>query len=71
MLCLMLIFNVQQDSVKLVICDFRECCGNCIASVVHKCYICGLQFEHAEGEELVTARRFIVMADYIDQLKCV
>lgn len=28
-------------------------------------------FEYAEGEKSVTARRFIVMADYIDKLKCV
>lgn len=34
-------------------------------------YMCSLQFEHAEGEISVTARRFIVMADYIDQLKYV
>lgn len=47
-------------------CDFGECFGNVIASVVTKCYTCGLQFEHAEGEESVTARRFIVMADYLD-----
>lgn len=44
----------------------NECCGNLIASVVPKCYICCLQFEHGEGEESVTARRFIVMVDYID-----
>lgn len=52
-------------------CDFHEYCGNFIASVVPKCYICSLQFEHGEGEESVTTRRFIVMADYIDKLKCV
>lgn len=51
---------------RVCLCDFREYCGNFIASVVPKCYICSLQFEHAEGEESVTARRFIVMADYLD-----
>lgn len=37
----------------------NECCGYFIASVVHKCYICSLQFEHAEGEESVTARALL------------
>lgn len=35
--------------------------------MLYKC----LQFEHAEREESVTTRRFNVMADYIDQSKCV
>lgn len=43
-----------------------ECCGNFIVSVVHKCYICSLQIEHAEREESVTARRFILKANYLN-----
>lgn len=47
---------------RVYMCDFGECCGNFIASVVPKCYICSLQLEHAEGMESVIVRRFILKA---------